>query len=117
MNVPSWDIPLWQSYPTSANANLRSALVYGTVVPIIIKMQKEMEHADEKASSIAGEVLASIRMIVACGAEGRVATDDAQLVESLGVSVQIAESQDPNPKITTPEDLAWAERWLAEKEA
>ncbi|KAH6709484.1 P-loop containing nucleoside triphosphate hydrolase protein [Leptodontidium sp. MPI-SDFR-AT-0119] len=49
------------------------ALVYGTVVPIIIKMQKEMEHADEKASSIAGEVLASIRMIVACGAEGRVA--------------------------------------------
>lgn len=73
MNVPSWDIPLWQSYPTSANANLRSALVYGTVVPIIIKMQKEMEHADEKASSIAGEVLASIRMIVACGAEGRVA--------------------------------------------
>ncbi len=48
-------------------------LVYGTIVPIIIKMQKEMEHADGKASSIAGEVLGSIRMIVACGAEGRIA--------------------------------------------
>lgn len=40
-------------------------LVYGTVVPIVIKMQREMEHADAKASSIAGEVLGSIRMIVA----------------------------------------------------
>jgi len=34
---------------------------------------KEIEFADEKASSIAGEVLGSIRMIVACGAEGRIA--------------------------------------------
>ncbi|KAL2064897.1 hypothetical protein VTL71DRAFT_4037 [Oculimacula yallundae] len=49
------------------------SLVYGIVVPINIKLQKEMEHADEKASSIAGEVLASMRMIVACGAESRVA--------------------------------------------
>lgn len=49
------------------------ALVYGTVVPMIIKGQKEVDHADEKASSIAGEVLSSIRMIVACGAEDRVA--------------------------------------------
>jgi ATP-binding cassette subfamily B (MDR/TAP) protein 1 len=32
-----------------------------------------VEHADTKASSIAGEVLGSIRMIVACGAEGRIA--------------------------------------------
>ncbi|KAL5326565.1 hypothetical protein ACEPPN_004252 [Leptodophora sp. 'Broadleaf-Isolate-01'] len=49
------------------------ALVYGVVIPVIIKMSKEVEHADAKASSIAGEVLGSIRMIVACGAEGRIA--------------------------------------------
>jgi ATP-binding cassette subfamily B (MDR/TAP) protein 1 len=49
------------------------ALVYGTIVPMVIKSQKEIDHADEKASSIAGEVLSSIRMIVACGAEERVA--------------------------------------------
>lgn len=48
-------------------------LVYGSTVPITIKMQKEVEHADAKASSIAGEVLGSMRMIVACGAESRVA--------------------------------------------
>lgn len=48
-------------------------IVYGGLIPIIVKMTKEMEFADERASSIAGEVLGSIRMIVACGAEGRIA--------------------------------------------
>jgi ATP-binding cassette, subfamily B (MDR/TAP), member 1 len=47
--------------------------VYGIIIPLVVKQNKEVEHADEKASSIAGEVLGSIRMIVACGAEGRVA--------------------------------------------
>ena len=47
--------------------------MYGVTIPIIVRMNKEKEHADEKASSIAGEVLGSIRMIVACGAEGRIA--------------------------------------------
>ncbi|TVY82673.1 ABC transporter BEA3 [Lachnellula suecica] len=44
-------------------------LIYGINIPIILRMTKEVEHADEKAASIAGEVLGSIRMIVACGAE------------------------------------------------
>jgi ATP-binding cassette, subfamily B (MDR/TAP), member 1 len=49
-------------------------IVYGITIPIVVRRTKEVEHADEKASSIAGEVLGSIRMIVACGAEGRIAT-------------------------------------------
>ncbi|KAG9238824.1 P-loop containing nucleoside triphosphate hydrolase protein [Amylocarpus encephaloides] len=57
----------------TASIILFLALVYGIVVPIIIKMAKETEHADEKAASIAGEVLGSIRMIIACGAEQRIA--------------------------------------------
>lgn len=57
------------------------SLVYGTVVPITIKLHGEVGHADEKAASIAGEVLGSIRMIVACGAEGRVAKRYSQWVE------------------------------------
>lgn len=59
------------------------------------------------AVEILREALAKAR------AEGRVGSDDAQLVESLGVTVRVVESQDPNPKITKPEDLAGAERWLA----
>jgi ATP-binding cassette subfamily B (MDR/TAP) protein 1 len=47
--------------------------VYGFIVPIIIKMTKETEQADEKAASIAGEALGSVRMIIACGAETRIA--------------------------------------------
>jgi 2-C-methyl-D-erythritol 4-phosphate cytidylyltransferase len=45
--------------------------------------------------------------------EGRQATDDAQLLEALGRRVEIVESRRPNPKITRPQDLAWAENWLA----
>lgn len=55
--------------------------VYGVVIPLIIKAQKEVDFADEKASSIAGEVLSSIRMIVACGAEQRVTTKYAGWVD------------------------------------
>lgn len=37
-----------------------------------MKLQKSVDHANEKAGSIASEVLGSIRMVVACGAEKRV---------------------------------------------
>ncbi|KAB8302301.1 hypothetical protein EYC80_005737 [Monilinia laxa] len=57
------------------------ALIYGSVIPVIIKMTKDIEHADEKASGIAGEVLGSIRMIAACGAENRIAKKYAGWVE------------------------------------
>lgn len=62
----SWSLTL-----VTSSVLIFVSVVYGTVVPMIIKGQKEVDHADEKASSIAGEVLSSIRMIVACGAEDR----------------------------------------------
>jgi len=46
-------------------------------------------------------------------ADGVVATDDAALVERLGVEVRVVAASAPNPKITTAADLAWAEAWLA----
>lgn len=46
-------------------------------------------------------------------AEGIVGTDDAQLVEALGMEVFAVENPSPNPKITTPADLAWAQFLLA----
>ena len=45
-------------------------------------------------------------------AEGILATDDAQLVERLGVPVRIVEGSAHNIKITLPGDLAVAESWL-----
>jgi len=44
---------------------------------------------------------------------GVVATDDAALVERLGAPVHIVESSHLNRKITTPDDLAWAEAMIA----
>ena len=44
---------------------------------------------------------------------GRRATDDAQLIEWLGHPVAVVEARAPNPKITRPEDLVFAERLLA----
>jgi 2-C-methyl-D-erythritol 4-phosphate cytidylyltransferase len=44
---------------------------------------------------------------------GIVATDDAALVERLGAPVRIVAASHLNRKITTPDDLAWAEAMVA----
>jgi 2-C-methyl-D-erythritol 4-phosphate cytidylyltransferase/2-C-methyl-D-erythritol 2,4-cyclodiphosphate synthase len=45
-------------------------------------------------------------------AHGDDATDDAGLVERLGVPVHVVEGEMTNLKVTAPDDLALAERWL-----
>lgn len=44
--------------------------------------------------------------------DGVIATDDAALVERLGVKVRVIRGDPINLKITTPEDLQWAEWYL-----
>jgi 2-C-methyl-D-erythritol 4-phosphate cytidylyltransferase/2-C-methyl-D-erythritol 2,4-cyclodiphosphate synthase len=39
-------------------------------------------------------------------------TDDASFVERLGISVSVIQGERSNIKVTTPEDLNWAEWWL-----
>jgi 2-C-methyl-D-erythritol 4-phosphate cytidylyltransferase len=46
-------------------------------------------------------------------ADGVLGTDDAQLVEALGVEVRVVPGDPDNLKVTGPEDLALAERLLA----
>jgi len=48
--------------------------------------------------------------------DGFLGTDDASLVERLGEPVRIVEGSYDNIKITTPEDLQWAEAYLARRE-
>ncbi|MGO4548938.1 2-C-methyl-D-erythritol 4-phosphate cytidylyltransferase [Paenibacillus sp. 2TAB23] len=50
-------------------------------------------------------------------AEQFVGTDDAMVVERMGVNVTVAEGEYTNIKITTPEDLPWAEFLLAKRRA
>ncbi|MCG7410661.1 2-C-methyl-D-erythritol 4-phosphate cytidylyltransferase [Paenibacillus sp. ACRRX] len=47
------------------------------------------------------------------GKAGRIGTDDAMLVEQIGIEVHIVEGSYSNIKLTTPEDLAWADWWLS----
>lgn len=51
------------------------------------------------------------------GEDGGVATDDAMLVERLGARVQVVRGDPANRKITTAEDLSWAEWRLARNQA
>ena len=50
--------------------------------------------------------------IAAARRDGRLATDDSQLIEWLENPVQMVEAHFPNPKITRPEDLVLAEALL-----
>lgn len=49
-------------------------------------------------------------------ADGFRATDDAQLVERLGVAVEVVEGDPGNLKLTWPADFAWAEAALRARE-
>ncbi|KAG5304367.1 ABC multidrug transporter [Histoplasma capsulatum G186AR] len=64
----SWSLTL-----VASASILFISILYSLLVPIYVKLQKKVEQADEKASSIAGEALGSIRTIVSCCAEGRLA--------------------------------------------
>jgi 2-C-methyl-D-erythritol 4-phosphate cytidylyltransferase len=48
-------------------------------------------------------------------ADGLIGTDDAALVEHLGERVRVVRGSAENRKITTPEDLHWAEWWIRER--
>ena len=48
-------------------------------------------------------------------ADSFVGTDDAMVVERIGVPVTVAEGEYSNIKITTPEDLPWAELLLSRR--
>jgi 2-C-methyl-D-erythritol 4-phosphate cytidylyltransferase len=49
--------------------------------------------------------------------EGVVVTDDAALVERLGATVRIVPGEPTNQKITTPDDLRWAEWYVTTRDA
>ena len=48
----------------------------------------------------------------AAGRNGWQVTDDAALLERMGTPVQVIQGRRENIKITVPEDLDWAQRWL-----
>ena len=50
-----------------------------------------------------------------CQPFNAVFTDDASVVESLGHKISLVEGERANLKLTTPDDLEWAEWWLTKE--
>ena len=48
--------------------------------------------------------------------DGALGTDDVALIERLGIPVELVPGEAWNVKITTPDDHAWAEAWIARGE-
>lgn len=63
----------WLLTLVTSSGLLFIVVFYSATIPFLVKMLKEVERADRMSSSIASEVFSSIRMVVACEAEGKVA--------------------------------------------
>jgi ABC-type multidrug transport system fused ATPase/permease subunit len=70
----------WALTLASSSAILFIFLVFGITVPNLMKLQRKVDLADQGASSLAGEVFGTIRTVIACGAEGRLAERYAKWV-------------------------------------
>jgi ATP-binding cassette subfamily B (MDR/TAP) protein 1 len=63
----------WVLTLVTSSGLLFIVIFYGVTIPFLVKMLKEVEHADQMSASIASEVFSSIRMVVACEAEEKMA--------------------------------------------
>ena len=80
----------WALTLVSSSCILFIMIVYSGLVPAYIKLLRAVERSNESAAAIADESISSIRTVVACGAEQRVAFRHAERIEksrSQGLSV------------------------------
>ncbi|CAG8983020.1 hypothetical protein HYALB_00010146 [Hymenoscyphus albidus] len=54
---------------------------YVMTIPYLVETWKHVEHADRMSSSVASEAFSAIRMVVACGAEGKMAKKYSEWVK------------------------------------
>ena len=71
----------WLLTLVTSSGLLFIVIFYSVTIPFLVKMLKEVEHADRMSASIASEVFSSIRMVVACEAEGKMAKRYARWVQ------------------------------------
>jgi ATP-binding cassette, subfamily B (MDR/TAP), member 1 len=91
----SWNLTL-----VTSSGLVLIAIVYGVTTPFLVKLMNEVQHADIQASTAANEIFGSIRMIVACGAETKIAKRYAKWVDEsrrrgLKMSPIVASQQAP----------------------
>jgi len=90
----------WLLTLVTSSGLLFIVIFYSITIPFLVKMLKEVEHADRMSASIASEVFGSIRMVAACEAEGKAAKIYAAWVDEsrrrgLLMSSMVAIQQSP----------------------
>ncbi|TQV90319.1 multidrug resistance protein 1 [Cordyceps javanica] len=71
----------WRLTLVTSSALVFITLTIGILLPLIVKGQGRISKLEAKSNAIASESLGSIRMIMACGAEMRVAKKYAAIIE------------------------------------
>ncbi|KAG8417135.1 ABC transporter bea3, variant 2 [Metarhizium acridum] len=71
----------WLLTLVTASSIFFIALTVSILLPFIVKCNTRVTKAEGKAAAVASEAMASIRMIMACGAESRIAKKYAAFVE------------------------------------
>lgn len=71
----------WRLTLVTASAILFIMITIGLLLPSIVKIQGRMTKAESKSAAVASESMASLRMIVACGAESRMVKKYRRFVE------------------------------------
>ncbi|POR32079.1 Multidrug resistance protein 1B [Tolypocladium paradoxum] len=71
----------WSLTLVTSSAILFIMLTVGILLPFIMKSHGRMTKSEAKSSAVASETMASIRMVMACGAEARIARKYAKFVE------------------------------------
>ncbi|OAQ98990.1 hypothetical protein LLEC1_05487 [Akanthomyces lecanii] len=71
----------WRLTLVTSSAIVFIMITIGVLLPLIVKGQSRTSKLEAKSNAIASETLGSIRMIMACGAEMRVAKKYAAVVE------------------------------------
>ncbi|KAI1907118.1 hypothetical protein LOZ61_006317 [Ophidiomyces ophidiicola] len=71
----SWSLTL-----VSSSALVFLVAVFSITVPLFLRLQKKVDFADEKASSIASEAISSMRTVVSCSAERRLGVKYAKWI-------------------------------------
>jgi ATP-binding cassette, subfamily B (MDR/TAP), member 1 len=71
----------WQLTLVTSSALLFIIALFIVIIPAGMKGQKAVDYANGKATSIASETIGAVRMIVACGAEGRIAQKHKYWIE------------------------------------
>lgn len=115
--------------PDLIEACINGAKQWGACIPIVsaVDTPKQINRHGVIVQTIARETLGmaqtpqtfQLSMIkkahTLARQKGWQATDDASLVERMGINVHVITGSRENIKITTPEDLAWAKIYLGRK--